>query len=284
MKNKEHRNPLALKLLVFLFVILLASSCIPNEKIVYLQNKEDDPALGNDTLIALTRIDYRLQPNDILLINFYSKEIDAVEEYYPIFQRRAMMGGLAGGGNNNGNNLMNDPYMTGYNIDRNGEIEINGIGRIKAAGLTTDSLKYVIEETIREKDGVNDILVGVKLQGIPFTIFGEVGAPGKQVVREYELTLLEAIATSGDLTLNANRQHVLLLRDYPEGVRIHELDVTGRSIIPTEYWFVQPDDVIYVPPLKIRELGVGTSALQNLSVIVSVISSTALIISIIGRN
>lgn len=282
MKNKENRSPLALKLMGFLFVVLLASSCIPNEKIVYLQNKEDDPALANDTLIALTRIDYRLQPNDILLINFYSKETEAVEEYYPIFQRRAMAG-LGGGGNNNGNNLMNDPYMTGYNIDKNGEIEINGIGRIKAAGLTTDSLKYVIEETIRTKDGVNDILVGVKLQGIPFTIFGEVGSPGKRVERVYELTLLQAIATSGDLTLNANRQHVLLLRDYPEGVRIHELDVTGRSIIPTEYWFIQPDDVIYVPPLKIRELGVGTSALQNLSVIVSVISSTTLIISLLTR-
>lgn len=281
MKKKENRSPLALKLMGFLFVVLLASSCIPNEKIVYLQNKDDLPELANDTLIALTRIDYRLQPNDILLINFYSKETEAVEKYYPIFQRRAMMS--SGGSGNNSNNLMNDPYMTGYNIDKNGEIEINGIGRIKAAGLTTDSLKYVIEETIRTKDGVNDILVGVKLQGIPYTIFGEVGSPGKKVERVYELTLLQAIANSGDLTLNANRQHVLLLRDYPEGVRIHELDVTGRSIIPTEYWFIQPDDVIYVPPLKIRELGVGTSALQNLSVIVSVISSTTLIISLLTR-
>lgn len=68
-----------LKLALFLFVIALASSCIPNEKVVYLQNKEDVPELGNDTLIALTRIDYRLQPNDILLINFYAKELEAVE-------------------------------------------------------------------------------------------------------------------------------------------------------------------------------------------------------------
>lgn len=281
MKKKENRSPLALKLMGFLFIITLASSCIPNEKIVYLQNKEDDPALANDQLIELTRIDYRLQPNDILLINFYSKETVAVEEYYPIFQRRAMAG-LGGGGNNGGNNIMNDPYMTGYNIDKNGEIEINGIGRIKASGLTTDSLKYVIEETIRTKDGVNDILVGVKLQGINYTIFGEVNGGGSRVERTYELSLIEALANN-ELTLNANRQKVLLLRDYPEGVRIHEIDVTGRAIIPSEYWFIQPDDVIYVPPLKIRELGVGNSALQNLSVIVSVISSTTLIISLLTR-
>lgn len=282
MKNKENRSPLALKLMGFLFVIILASSCIPNEKIVYLQNKEDLPELANDTLIALTRIDYRLQPNDILLINFYSKEIEVVEEYYPIWQRRNMMG-INQGGNGNNNNRMNNPYMTGYNVDKDGNIEINGLGRIKASGLTTNELKYVIENAIRTQDGVNDILVGVRLQGIPFTIYGEVGNPGSYVEQVYELTLIQAIANSGDLTLNANRQHVLLLRDYPEGVRIHEIDVTGRSIIPTEFWFVQPDDVIYVPPLKIRELGVGNNALQNLSVIVSVISSTTLVISLLTR-
>lgn len=178
---------------------------------------------------------------------------------------------------------MGDPYLTGYNIDRNGDVEINGLGRIAAAGLTTDELKYKIEDAIRTQDGISDILVGVKLQGIPFTIFGEVGSAGKKVVREYELTLLEAIATSGDLTLNADREHILILRDYPEGVRVHEVDVLGRALIPTEYWFIQPDDVIYVPPLKIRELGVGTNALQNLAVIVSVLSSTTLIISILTR-
>ena len=283
MKNKENRSPLALKLMGFLFVIILASSCIPNEKIIYLQNKEDAIELANDTLIALKRIEYRLQPNDILLINFYAKELEAVEQYYPIFLRLNIGGNNGINNNNNNNNGLGDPYITGYNIDKDGNIEINGLGRIKAAGLTTNQLKYAIEKEIIEKDGVTDILVGVKLQGIPFTIFGEVGSPGKKVVREYELPLLEAIATSGDLTLNANRQHVLVLRDYPEGVRIHEIDVTGRSIIPTEYWFIQPDDIIYVPPLKIRELGVGNNALQNLGVIVSVLSSTTLIISLLTR-
>ncbi len=279
---KQKSNSLAKSILLSIVLIALASSCIPNEKVVYLQNKDLAPELGNDTLIALKRTDYRLQPNDILLINFYSKELEAVEKYYPIFQRLNLGGNGNGGGNNN-NNGLGDPYITGYNIDKDGNIEINGLGRIKAAGLSTNELKYNIEDAIRTQDEINDILVGVKLQGIPFTIFGEVGSPGKKVQRTYEITLMEAIATSGDLTLNANREQVLILRDYPEGVRIHEVDVTSRSIIPTEYWFIQPDDVIYVPPLKIRELGVGGNALQNLGIIVSVISSTTLIISLLTR-
>ncbi|OEK01647.1 hypothetical protein BFP97_09025 [Roseivirga sp. 4D4] len=272
-----------LKLVVgFLFILFLASGCIPNEKVLYLQNKELNPKLVNDSLIALKRIDYRLQPNDILLINFYSGVEEAVEKYYPIFARPNS--GINAQGNNGagaGGGL--DPYLTGYNVDKEGNIEINALGRVKASGLTTSELKYEIERQIREKDGVTDILVGVKLSGIPYTIYGEVNGVGPNLIRQYEVNLLEAIAASGDLTINADRSHVSILRQYPEGIRIHEIDVTGREFINTEYFFIQPDDIIYVPPLKIRELGTGETALQTFATIISVISGTAVIIGVLTR-
>jgi len=265
------------QLFAFLVLVILASSCIPNEKVVYLQNKELEPRLENDSLIALKRIEYRLQPNDILLINFYSREEEAVERYYPIFARPSIIAQ----GNRNGNGGLNDPYLTGYNVDKDGNIEINALGRVKAAGLTTSELKYEIERQIREKDGVMDILVGVKLSGIPYTIYGEVQNVGPRTLRLYEANVLEAIAAAGDLTINADRAHVKVLRQYPDGVKIHEIDVTGRAFIETEYFLLKPDDIIYVPPLKIRELGTGATALETFATIVTVISGTALIISII---
>lgn len=285
MKNKENRSPIAIKLMGFLFVILLASSCIPNEKIVYMQNKEDEEALSNDQLIALSRVDYKLQPNDILLINFYSRELGEVEKYYPIFARPdnlLRMGNQNGGGNNGNGNNNNDPYMTGYNVDRDGKIEINSLGKVNAAGLTTTELKKQIEDLIRPD--ISDIGVSVKLSGIPFTIYGEVNNPGPQLVRQYDLNLLEAIARAGDLTINANRNHVLIMRQYPDGVKIHEVDVTGRKFIESELFFIQPDDLIYVAPLKIRELGTGETALQTFATIVSVISGTVLVISVLSNN
>ncbi len=268
-------------LFAFLIILCLASSCIPNEKVLYLQNKELNPLLVNDSLIALKRIDYRLQPNDILLINFYSGVEEAVEKYYPIFARPNSFQNIQG--NNNGATGGLDPYLTGYNVDKEGNIEINALGRVKASGLTTSELKYEIERQIREKDGVTDILVGVKLSGIPYTIYGEVNAVGPNLIRQYEVNLLEAIAASGDLTINADRGHVSILRQYPDGIRIHEIDVTGREFINTEYFFIQPDDIIYVPPLKIRELGTGETALQTFATIISVISGTAVIIGVLTR-
>lgn len=269
-----------LKLAVgFLFILFLASSCIPNEKVVYLQDKTQE--IPNDSLITLERIDYKLQPNDILLVNFYSSDLEAVEKYYPVFARP---GSVSLVGNNNGANGNNgpDPYLTGYNVDKEGNIEINALGRVKAAGLTTTELKYAIEEQIRPQ--IKDILVGVKLSGIPYTIFGEVRSVGPNLIRQYEVTLLQAIAEAGDLTLNADRAHVKLLRQYPDGARIHELDVTGRSFLQSEFYFLQPDDIIYVPPLKIRELGTGETALQTFATLISVISGTALIISVLTNN
>ena len=276
-----------LKSLVF-FTLTAAfmSSCIPNEKVVYLQNigGEDTPGLGLDTLIALNRQDYRLQPNDILLINFYSREQTAVEKFYPLLLRTNALGAnnaraFGGGGNNAQQNL----YFTGYNVDKDGNVEINALGRIAASGLTTTELKYKLEDLIKEQEGINDILVNVKLDGIRYTIFGEVNAPGPQTLQQYEANIIEAIASSGDLTLNANRRQVQIIRQYPDGVRFHEVDVTSRALLTSEFYFLQPNDIIYIPPLKIRELGTGETGLATFASIISVVSGTALIINLLNN-
>lgn len=283
MKKKKSSLNYLKALVACTLLFIFASSCIPNEKVMYLQNKSDLRKFDNDSLITLSRINYKLQPNDILLINFYSQALDEVEKYYPIFARpdNLMRLGAQANGNGNGNNALNDPYLTGYNVDTDGKIEINTLGRVQAAGLTTNELKYQIENLIRPD--IKDILVSVKLSGIPFTIYGEVTTPGPQLVRQYDLNLLEAIARAGDLTINANRENVLIMRQYPEGARIHKVDVTGRDFIENELFFVQPDDLIYIPPLKIRELGTGETALETFATIVSVVSGTVLIIGVLTR-
>lgn len=269
-------------ILGFLLILFLASSCIPNEKVVYLQNKELVPELGLDTLIALNRQDYRLQPNDILLVNFYAEQQDAIAKFYPLLLRtNGLNGNFAGGGAGGGQQNL---YFTGYNVDRDGNVEINALGRVKAAGLTTTELKYKLEELIKEKEGVNDILVNVKLDGIRYTIFGEVISPGPQTLQQYEANIIEAIASSGDLTLNANRKRVQVIRQYPDGLRFHEIDVTDRRLVSSPFYFLQPNDIIYVPPLKIRELGTGENGLQTFASVVGIISGAFLIINLINNN
>lgn len=283
MMIREKKNQLMnnlKKLVGVCLLIAMASSCIPNERVVYLQNKDDEAAYGLDTLISLSRQDYFLQPNDILLISFFSREEAAVEKFYPLLLRtNALGGGGAAAGGGGQQNL----YFTGFNIDKEGNIEINALGRVAASGKTTLELKYELEKIIKEKEGVNDILVNVKLDGIRYTMFGEVNSPGPQTLQQYEANIIEAIATSGDLNLNANRNRVQIIRQYPDGVRVHEIDVTSRKLLNSPFYFLQPNDIIYVPPLKIRELGTGETGLQTFASVISIISGAFLVINLVNN-
>lgn len=284
-RNRKKASCFLKQFFALALLLLVASSCIPNEKVVYLQNKGGDeaPGYGLDTLIKLSRQDYRLQPNDILLINFYASQPSAVEKFYPLLLRTNGLGANQAGGGNQGGGGQQNLYFTGYNVDKDGFVEINGLGRVSAAGLTKEELKYELEERIKQQEGVNDILVNVKLDGIRYTIFGEVNSSGPQTLQQYEANIIEAIASSGDLSLNANREHIQIIRQYPDGVRVHEVDVTDRRLISSPLYFLQPNDIIYVPPLKIRELGTGETGLATFSSIVGVISGTALIISLLNN-
>ena len=264
------------KIIVLLVLVALISSCIPNERVIYLQNRSGDPSLEYDSLIELQRADYRFQPHDILSITFYSDVDDAVEKFRPIQPYGKTEGG---GGGVTGQDL----YFSGFNVDSRGFVEVNSLGKVKAAGLTSEELEELLEKKISEEKGINDILVNVRLDGIRYTIYGEVAAPGTYSLRRYEANIMDAIANAGDLTINAHRRAVEIHRQYPEGIRIHQVDVTDRALMRSEFYFLQSNDRIYVKPLKIRELGTGKTGLETFASIVSVISGVFLVINVINN-
>ena len=265
------------KIIVLAVLVALISSCIPNERVVYLQNRSGDPSLEYDSLIELQRADYRFQPHDILSITFYSDVDDAVDKFRPIqpYGNRAEGGGGVAAGQ--------DLYLSGFNVDSKGFVEVNSLGKVKAAGLTSEELEELLEKQISEEKGINDILVNVRLDGIRYTIYGEVAAPGTYSLRRYEANIMDAIANAGDLTINAHRRAVEIHRQYPDGLRIHQIDVTDRALMRSEFYFLQSNDRIYVKPLKIRELGTGKTGLETFASIVGVISGVALVISVINN-
>ena len=98
-------------------------------------------------------------------------------------------------------------------------------------------------------------------------------------------TIFEAIALAGDLNMVAQRDQVSLIRQYPDGTRIHRLNLLDQSIIDSPYYFIQPNDVIYVEPMKQKSFGIGVTGAQTITTIISVVStSLALILAIQGLN
>ena len=267
------------KFLGLVVLIAIVSSCIPNEKVIYSQNKGGDEALDLNVLIVPPRSEYYLQPRDILSINFFSNVDSEVEPFkQSTADIVARVGGQQGGGAQGGGAQGGGLGQT-FVIDNNGFLLINTLEPIQVVGLTTAELKELLEDKIWKDKGVKDISVNVSLACIRFTTLGEMGT-GQQIIAGSEANILEAIAVAGDLTINADRQRIQVLRNYDGGDKWHEIDLTRRDLMLTEFWYVKPGDIIYAPPLKLREIGAGDNFLSQLGVVVGLISTGIFLISL----
>ncbi|MCH7412076.1 polysaccharide biosynthesis/export family protein [Belliella sp. R4-6] len=261
--------------LLLLSFLIFSVSCVPNKKIILLQNLDANNRIADGELIPYEIMEYRLQYNDIIDVQLTTsadmKENGFSPQSNQMNNNRMM--GQAGG---------DIYYMTGYTVDKNGNIRLPLIDEVNVMQLTIEEARLKIEVKIKEYVK-NELYVKVKLGGIRFATLGEFRRPGKYVVLQERMTIFEAIAQSGDLTTLAQRDDILLIRQYPEGSKIHRINLNDRNIIKSPYYFIQPNDMIYAEPMKTRELGAGENASQSLSLFISSISALVLIINLVTR-
>ncbi|MGB1411153.1 MAG: polysaccharide biosynthesis/export family protein [Flavobacteriaceae bacterium] len=255
-------------------VLVCLSSCIPVEKMVYIQSKEGDPV----TEFSHKKEEYRLQINDILDVKISSlnPEVNALFNASTVGTMQAATATAQTGGD-----LF---YITGYSIDQNGEIDIPFVGSVDVLGLTLSQAHDAIDAKVDQL--FTNFHLRVKLGGVRFSVIGEFNRPGKHVVMQNQVTIFEAIALGGDLNATANRGELQLIRQGPFGTKIHTVNLLDESIVGTEYYFIQPNDVLYAQPLPQKSWGFGVTGAQTLSTIVGGLStSAALVLSIISlRN
>ena len=157
------------------------------------------------------------------------------------------------------------------------------LGEIQVNDMTLDEVRILVENSLK-KYVTSEIFVRVKLGGIRFSTLGEFRRPGKYVVLQDRLTIFEAIAQAGDLTTVAKRDQIILVRQYPDGTKLHRINLNDRQIIRTPYYFIQPNDQIYAEPLKAREIGTGENTAQTVALILSSVTAVALVLNIILQN
>lgn len=250
------------KIYVFLCVLtmLLTTSCISNKDVVYLQGNRDEK---QNSVEQVTQKPYRVQSNDVISIKI--KALD--QKLVDMFNVSTSTTGA----------LPTSPdalYFDGYTVDDHGKIRIPLLGEISVIGMTLDEIRTDIEKQLLS-DYFNkeaDIFVVVKLAGFRYTINGEVVSPGTKSLFQEKVTILEAIANSGDITITGNRKEVVIVRQMPHGTEMHSVDLTSVDILKSPYYYVQPNDYIYVKPIKQKTWGVGTNGLQSFTTILSALS------------
>lgn len=247
-------------LLILLFITSTISSCISTKQLTYLS--EDKGIVSDSTRVYLTpKTPYKAQIGDVLSIIVKTKDINLVQLFNPT-------------SNSESGNDSATGYFNGFPVDLHGNIRIPTLGEINVLGYTLDEIRLEIESLLLRDyfKTESSFFVTVKLSGFKFTVTGEVGSPGTKSLLQDQLNIIEALANAGEVSLTGNKRDIKIIRQYPEGQKIHSIDLTKATAFESPYFMLKPNDIIYVKPLKQKSLGTGTTAVQSLSTILTVLT------------
>lgn len=242
---------------------LLLTSCVSRKQLIYLQANDQEQV---KMLQSVATPQYRLQTNDVISLNIKAIDPELVAIFNPTNRN----------GSDNGNTTRReqDAYYDGFTVDGHGNIRIPIIGEMNVMGFTLDEVRLKIEKELLDTyfNKAANIFVTVKMAGLRFTINGEIGTPGTKTMFQDRVTVLEAVANSGDITLTGDRKKVTIIRQYPYGTEMHDIDLTDRKVMESPYFYLQPNDYIYIKPLPQKSWGTGKTGIESLSTIVTLLS------------
>ncbi|MDH6251290.1 polysaccharide export outer membrane protein [Chryseobacterium sp. H1D6B] len=283
------------KYLFLLILPFLVTSCITTKDVRYMQPNES-LVINEEGLVPYNVPVYRITKNDILNLNivttpkgdaaqFYSSLNTSGSTLTPSTNNPATgIGATGNGGGNIGGNI--NFYFNGLKVDSNGDINVFGIGYVKADGRTIDEITKDIQDKVNENFQEGKSEVRLNTNGITYYILGDVettGLTGEKVVHKNTLTITEALAINGGLNRTIDRKSIVIHRKLPEGIKIAKIDLTREDVMNSPYYYVQNGDEIYLNTRAKSLNGFGKDPIQTLVTGVSVIT-TALSIYLLLKN
>jgi polysaccharide export outer membrane protein len=238
------------------------TSCVSQKTITYFQptNENSDTLLSN----FLPKYTLHLMPGNIINVGVssISPESNTMFNPYMIMQQISNQ-------NSQTNNLT--PAI-GYMIDDEGAISLPLIGKVTVAGLSTKEASEQITQKL-EKYLINPT-VNVRMLNYSVSVLGEVTRPSVYNIPNERVTLPEVLSLAGDLTIYAKRDNILIIREKNGKRQFGRVDLTNRNIFNSPYYYLQPNDVVYVEPGK----GKTTSSDRTVQLAPTMISGLSLIV------
>ncbi len=282
----------------YLFLILLPflfTSCITTKDVRYLQPSES-LVINEEGLVPYNIPVYRITKNDMLNLNIVTTPKGDAAQFYSAYNTSggtgggavnsaATMGGRAGGvGSTIGGNV--NFYFNGLKVDINGDINVFGIGYIKAEGRTLDDVAKEIQVKVNENFQEGKSEVRLNTDGITYYILGDVettGLSGEKVAHKNTLTITEALAINGGLNRTIDKKEIVIHRKLPEGIKIAKIDLTREDLMNSPYYYVQNGDEIYLNTRRKSLNGFGKDPIQTLLTGVTAITTALTLYTILQR-
>ena len=206
----------------------MVTSCNTIKDIAYLQD------IPTDSPITLqVPQDIRLEPGDQLSISIHGRDPKVVEIY------NMPTVATSTGGSTKAN----------YTVNANGQIDMIQFGLIHVAGLTRSELANQIKYKLVSSGVVRDPVVVVDFATMSYSVLGEVSSPGRKPIDRDHITIMDALAQAGDLTIQGKRKNVLVLRNEHGKQTAYRIDLTNsESVYSSPVYNLKQNDIIYVEP------------------------------------
>ncbi|MBI9060949.1 MAG: polysaccharide biosynthesis/export family protein [Marinilabiliaceae bacterium] len=231
-------------LVLSLFIALLFSSCVSLKKSIYMQG---DIAQKLEEVEASYRPDktsYLVKPNDNLYIRVTSLDD----------RTSAFLNNESGATTRIENPMA--ASLAGYRVEQDGSIQFPFVGKIYVANLTLEEVRQKLQLAVSKY--LEESSITVKLLNDNITIIGEVRTPGRFLLYDEEINLIEALSLAGDMSDFANRKKVRLIRKDGDVQQMIVINTLDDNLLFSPYFYLKPGDIIYVEPRRLKSVSLST--------------------------
>lgn len=253
------------RILLYILLASSLSSCIHN-KLRYIQDKNE--VFDKISEYSNKAPDYRIQVNDILYIRINSTN-KKLNQYFSLGAGNVSSGSTRGG---------SGFYLNGFTVNDTGYIEVPILGEILVEGYTIKEVQEIVQNKTDEH--LNNAISNVKLVSFFITFLGEINGQGKHTIMQDNIHLLDAVALAGGISDYGDRTNVLIVRQTKTGTKTFRVDLTKRSLLTSDKFYLLPNDIVIVEPLMRKSFQLSV---RDYTLILSTItSSTAMIFFILN--
>lgn len=246
---------------LFGLCILFMASCASTKTVPYFQDITESQSELENTAKFTEPV---IQPDDILSLSIFT-----------IDDKTGMVVNQVGSQaitTNSGNStaLSATPPTSGFLVDKNGEIDLSVIGKVKVTGLTTFQARDFIKK--KAEFYYTKPNVQVRFANFKVTILGEVARPATYVIPNEKVTVLDALGLAGDLTIFGRRENIKLVRDNNGNKEFAILNLNSKELFNSPYYYLKQNDVLYIEPNKGKAASLNQSRIQTYTLIGSLAS------------
>ena len=266
------------KRILILLLPLLMASCVTSKRVNLMQEpgKNGIPQYAD----TMSYEDYELRIGDRLYIYVYSVD-ERVDKMFNSSSGTIGVQMLQGGGGVGGSY---DLYT--YLVQEDGCIDFPMVGRVPVRGMTTRGVKRVLEDElssfIKSYGDYQMMSVEVKIVRRSFSVISDRGS-GTFNIQKEKVTIFEALAMAGDIGDFGDRSKVRIVREKEGQTQVKEFDVRSEDIINSEFYYIEPNDVIYIQRIKGQSFGIN-SVTTSISVVATTLAFGGFVYGLVVRT